>query len=114
MPYANIKLEWKIGEPGADEVCRKNVKMMDGLFRVFTKKCANEFCQWPISHLRINTFAVPGLGDICATCHDLHTAVTFMNIGLTNSQYFRNHHDDWVREQDEIKKKRRNMGLDGG
>jgi hypothetical protein len=114
MPFANIKLEWKIGEEGANEIVLKNVQMMDGLFQILTKRCANPFCQWPISHLRINTFAAPGVGDICATCHDLYTAITFMNLNLKNSQYFRACHEEWVKEQEERMKKRRNMGLDGG
>ena len=114
MPFANHKLEWKIGEEGADDVCLKNVQMMDGLFRILTKKCANKFCQWPISSLRITTYAAPGIGDVCATCHDLYSTITFMNTYLANSHYFRGHHEAWVKEQEEINKKRRDMGLNGG
>ena len=114
MPFANQKLEWKIGEEGADEVCRKNVQMLDGLFRLLTKKCANPYCKWPISSLRITTYAAPNVGDVCATCHDLYGAITFMNLKLANSNYFRNHHEAWLKEIEEIKKKRRTMGLDGG
>jgi hypothetical protein len=114
MPFANRKLEWKIGEEGANEIVLKNVQMLDGLFRLLTKKCANPYCKWPISSLRLTTYAAPNIGDVCATCHDLYSAITFMNLNLANSNYFRNHHEIWKREQDEIKKKRRNMGLDEG
>ena len=114
MPYANRKLEWKIGEPGADEVCNKNVRMMDGFFGILPNRCANEFCRWPISSLRINSHSVPGLGDVCATCHDMYTAVIFMNLKLNDSNYFKRHHEAWKKEQEDIKRKRRNMGLDEG
>jgi hypothetical protein len=113
MPFANRKLEWKIGEDGANEVVLKNVQMLDGLFRLLTKKCANTYCKWPISSLRINTYAIPNVGEVCATCHDIHSSLTFMNLHLLNSNYFRDHHEAWTKEQEEIKRKRRNMGLDG-
>jgi hypothetical protein len=112
--WANKKLEWKIGEPGAAEVCDKNVKMLDGLFLMVTKRCANPYCKWPISALRLTTYAAPGIGDICATCHDLYNAITIINLGLKDIHYFRRHHEEWKREQEEYKKKRRGMGLDGG
>jgi hypothetical protein len=114
MPFANRKLEWKIGEDGANEVVLKNVQMLDGLFRLLTKKCANPYCKWPISSIRLTTYAAPNIGDVCATCHDLYSAITFMNLNLANSNYFRNHHEAWVKEQEEIKRKRKNMGLDEG
>ena len=112
--WNNKKLEWKIGEEGSIEVCKKNTEMMDGLFKMLTKKCANPYCQWPISSLRLTTYAAPNIGDVCATCHDLYSAITFMNLNLANSNYFKNHHEIWLREQEELKKKRRTMGLDGG
>ncbi len=111
--WTNRKLEWKIGEPGSTEVIKKNVEMMDGLFKILTKKCGNPYCKYPISALRLENYAVPIYGDVCAVCRDLYTAVGF-NEKLLMSSYFRNHHEEWKKEQDEFKKKRRNMGLDGG
>lgn len=117
MPYANQKLEWKIGEPGADVVCDKNVQLMARVFETLTKRCAHDFCKWPISALSVNTYTIPGVGDVCATCHDLYTALIFMNLKLSNPNYFKSHHDLWRIEQaekaKENKERRRRLGLDG-
>lgn len=107
------KLEWKIGEPGADDVVVRNVRMLDALFEVRRKQCGNPFCKYPISALRLDTFATPDYGDVCATCHGLYGCVTMANGLLKNKSYFRELHFEWKREQEELAKKKKKW-MDGG
>lgn len=107
------KLEWKIGESGADDIVLKNVRMIDALFEMRLKRCGNPYCRYPISALRLDTFATPDNGDVCATCHDLYNSVTMANNLLSNKSYFRNHHFEWKREQEEAAKKKKKF-MDGG
>lgn len=96
------KLEWKIGEEGADAVIAKNLRMMDELVQRYEKCCANPFCNYPISALRETSFAAPGYGDVCATCHDLWTALAF-NGKLVRYNYFKDLHEQWLKENKDIK-----------
>lgn len=98
-----------MGEEGADAVIAKNLRMMDQLFQRLEVCCANELCRYPISALRQERFAVPGLGDVCATCHGMHQAISFMNPQLEDGAYFKLAHEAWKKEQDEWKKKRKRM-----
>lgn len=104
------KIEWKIGEPGSEAVVARNLRMMDELFRRLETRCANELCQYPLSALRQERFAVPEFGEVCATCHGMYSAVSFMNPNLTKGNYFKDLHDAWLREIRDFKDKRKRMG----
>ncbi len=115
MPYANKKLEWKVGEPGSEAVIERNLRLMDMVFDRLIKKCGNPFCLWPISVMRDANFATPEHGDVCATCHDLYSALTMANTKLLRTNYFRDAHNQWIQENDPNKNKerRKRLGLDG-
>jgi hypothetical protein len=104
--------EWKIGEPGSEEVIHKNLQMMDGLFAMLEKSCSNEFCQYPISAIRMECFAVPNVGDVCATCYGMYQAISIMNPKLRHSQYFQARHNEWKREIEDFKRWRRKNNND--
>jgi hypothetical protein len=105
---------WRIDEPGASEVCDKNIQFMQAVMDNYTKKCGNPDCKWPISALRTENYAAPEYGDICATCHDIYVSLSFMNPMLEHHpRYFLDLHEAWKKEQaEEIRKKKR--FLDGG
>jgi hypothetical protein len=96
----------------------KNVRIMDLLFQRLFRRCANPFCGWPIQVYRDQTYAAPFYGEVCATCHDLYTALSITNTQLSSPKWFHNAHDAWVEEEtrrkQEYKRKRRDMGLDDG
>lgn len=101
---------WHIDEKGASEVCDKNIQFLATITETFTKKCANPDCGWPISAIRTDNFGALGYGDVCATCHDMFVAITFMNPHLRNPKYFMDLHEQWKKElEEEKRKKRRNM-----
>jgi hypothetical protein len=98
--------------PPIDTPQRRNIALLQRVSECLIKRCANPFCKWPIRTVRDANYAAPFIGEICATCHDLYAAVSFMNPQLSNPKHFYNAHDAWVKEVQDIKRKRRNMGLD--
>lgn len=107
---------WKIGDPGADSVCNKNVRLMDQIADRSEKRCGNPDCRFPIPSNSELNFSAPGFGELCTTCRDLWTALSYTNTRLRNSNYFRAHHDAWLKDEQakaQYKKdQRRRMGLD--
>lgn len=107
---------WRIGDPGADSVCHKNLRFMDQMFDRLEKRCAVPDCGFPIKSTTDTAVFVPGLGEVCKTCHEMYTALTFMNTLLHDPHYFKKAHDKWVEEEQANKKKdqerRRRLGLD--
>ena len=101
-----------LARPLLDTTERKNIHVVQRIMDGLVLKCANPFCKWPIRVNRDQNFSAPFYGEICATCHDLWSAITIMNRGLTNTKYFWNAHDAWVKEREAFKKSRKNMGLD--
>jgi hypothetical protein len=95
---------WKIGEEGADAIVHMNCRLLDLLMDRTSRRCSVEGCGWPISIFRDKNFEVPNIGPICTTCHDLYGAIIFTNIKLKNPNYFKNLHDEMVKE---IEKKKR-------
>lgn len=95
-----------------DSFERKNVAMLQSLTDALVKKCSNSFCRWPIKVFHDTNYAVPFVGEVCATCHDLHTAISIMNPFLKNGRFFSDAHFAWTREAEAQKQRRKNMGLD--
>jgi|SRR5271166_4628417 len=95
---------WKLGEEGADAIINQNCRLLDLLLDRVTKRCSVEGCGWPISIFRDKNFEVPEIGPICSTCHDLYNGITMMNHCLKNPNYFRNLHNEMVKE---IEKRKR-------
>jgi hypothetical protein len=93
------KTEWRIGEEGANEVCRKNARLMEMIFDSLVTPCGNPYCNWKVSSIRSRNFTVPEYGDVCATCHDLYTNLTMMNLRLTDTMYFQKIHAGWIAEE---------------
>jgi hypothetical protein len=106
---------WKLGEPGAAEVCDKNVRLLDELRARLSKQCGH--CRWPISAIRDETFGCAEYGDICKLCHELYGVLTFSNLQLKNTMYFRALHTEWQKKENERKERekkfRERLGLDG-
>lgn len=98
--------------PILDTTERKNVHVVERVLDGLVKKCGNPFCKWPIRHVRDRDYSAPFYGEVCATCHDLHSALTIMNPCLKNTKYFYDAHDAWVKEVKAYKEKRKTMGLD--
>lgn len=98
--------------PPLDTIERKNVHLVERVLEGLVKKCGNPFCKWPIRHVRDRDYTAPFYSEICATCHDLYSALTIMNPNLKNTKYFYDAHDAWVKEIKAHKDKRRTMGLD--
>jgi|SRR5208337_1093651 len=108
------KIEWKLGEEGSEAVIAKNLRIMDQLVQRLEVCCANPECKYPISAIRSERFAVPDVGDVCATCHGMYTAVSYMNPQLRNGMYFKNISEAEQREIQEFKRRRNNKGgVDG-
>lgn len=107
------KYEWRIGEEGAAEVCLKNARLMDIVFESLVKHCGNPYCDWMVSAIRSANFSIPEYGDVCATCHDLYTNLSFMNLHLRNGKYFQKLHEDWLKNQNSKndKQRRDKLGL---
>lgn len=97
---------WKLSDPEAKQVIERNVRQIDQIFEGLWKKCGNPYCNYPISSLPTRTYGAPEYGDVCATCHDLYTALSYSNVQLSNSQYFLNAHNDWKRDGGGTPKKR--------
>lgn len=110
------RLDWSektfLERPALDTTERKNVHVVQSIMDGLVKKCGNPFCKWPIRVNREQSFSAPYYGDICATCHDLWSAITILNVFLKDPKYFWNAHDAWVKEVEAVKKSRKNMGLD--
>lgn len=98
--------------PPLDTTERKNVHIVQSVIDGLVKKCANPFCKWPIRVSRNENFSAPHYGEICATCHNLWSAITIMNVLLKNPKHFWNAHDAWVKDVEAVKRSRKNMGLD--
>jgi len=98
--------------PPLDTIERKNVHVIERVLEGLVKKCGDPFCRWPIRHVRDRDYTAPFHGEICATCHDLYSALTIMNPFLKNTKYFYDAHDAWVKEIKAYKEKRKTMGLD--
>lgn len=100
-----------VDHPPLNTIKDKNIhalqSLADGLFR----HCANPFCGWPIKSNRDQNFQAPFVGEICATCHDIYVAISFMNPFLRVPKFFHNAHDEWVKETEKDKQHRKNMGL---
>ena len=101
-----------ISNPPKDTVERRNTLILQLLSDRLTKRCANKFCEWPIQALREQNFSVPFIGEVCATCHDMYTAISIMNPFLKMGRHFHNAHDEWANEAAAEKRKRRDMGLE--
>ena len=101
------KLEWKIGEEGSEGVIARNLHMMDEVVQRYEKCCANPFCNYPISALRETSYGAPEYGDICATCHALFMAVSQFNPNLSRPTYFKDLHEQWLKENKAIIDKRK-------
>lgn len=95
-----------------DTIERQNVHMLQRLMDGLVKKCGNPFCRQPIRHVRDRDYSAPGHGEICATCNDMHQAISILNVFLKNCKYFYQAHDAWEKEIIDEKEKRRKMGLD--
>lgn len=98
--------------PPLDTTVGKNIHVVQSIMDGLVLKCANPFCGWPIRVNREQNFSAPFYGEICATCHDLFSAITMLNICLKDPKWFYKAHDAWVKEVEAIKKSRKNMGLD--
>ncbi len=103
---------WKIGDPEGERVADHNVQQIQQIFQGLWKKCANPYCRYPISSMK--SYGAPGYGDVCATCHDLWSALSFANTQLRNSQYFMAAHEEWKKGGDggsDWRNKRDKLGL---
>jgi hypothetical protein len=115
---------WKLGEPGAEETILKNARALRELIGLTTKVCGNPFCQYPLDNdketaaglICVMHVSDPTYGELCATCRDLRTSISMMNVGLKNPHFFRAASDlDKAARDEEIKKHKRlrdRMGLD--
>lgn len=101
---------WKIGDPGADEVCWKNTRLMDEVFGKLHKKCAVPDCNYPISSLRVENFIVTDVGEVCTVCHDMYASLIFINKQLVDRDYYLKHHVQWRKENEEQIRKRKRWG----
>jgi hypothetical protein len=115
MPFGGRKLEWKLGESGSEEIIDKNVRLIDMVFGRLSKRCGNPFCKWPISSLRTDNLEIPEYGEVCSLCFGLYSTLTYGGNPQLKGHTFRNAHNEWKAENnpDEIKRKRRRLGLDG-
>jgi hypothetical protein len=109
-----LKSEWKIGEPGAIEVIKRNVAYYDKMRRILIRRCRAPNCGYVISEKIEESFAVPGVGSVCGVCYHMYEALTGTRIydlpGLKNPYYFRNLHEQWVMEKSDPKRRDR-LGL---
>jgi len=102
---------FKLTDPEAQGILKKNAEALDGLFALKTKRCVN--CDWALDVDRIVDYKIAFVGEVCSTCYAINSSLTFMNTGLRNTNYFRNLHEAWVEEVKNFKNKRKKMGLEG-
>ena len=101
---------YRLGTPEGEHVIDKNVQMIEEIFAGLWKRCGNPYCQYPISS--ISAYGAPEYGDICATCHDLYSALTFPNKGLRDREYFKKLHDAWKKNGgDDWRNRRDKLGM---
>ena len=105
------KIEWSIGEKGADEVIKLNLLTYEKLVAELETCCANPYCNYPISNLRKERYAVPEVGEVCATCYGVYQTLTNMNPCLkARPKYFMDLHEEHKKEIKDFKRRRREMG----
>ena len=102
---------FKLTDPEAQGILKKNAEALDGLFALKTKRCVN--CDWALDVDRIVDYKIAFVGEVCSTCYAMNSSLTFMNTGLRNTNYFRNLHEAWLEEMKDFRNKRKKMGLDG-
>jgi hypothetical protein len=112
-----LDLAWaKYQNAPAVSTCGKNVRAVDEITSRLVLRCGNPFCRFPLSALREDHFATADCGDVCATCNDMHSALTVVNKKLRNWLYFRALHEAWKKEEAEKarneKRRRDRLGLD--
>jgi len=95
------KVEWKLGEFGADIVVKANVAFYDKIRTILTRRCKAPDCGYVISALE-DSFAVPGVGSVCGACYHMYEALS--SPSLKNPYYFRMLHEQWVREKSDPKR----------
>ena len=95
------KVEWKLGESGAQEIILKNVRFYDKIRTILTHRCKAPNCGYMISALE-DSFAVPGIGSVCGVCYHMYEAL--LSPGLKNPYYFRALHEQWAREKSDPKR----------
>ncbi len=93
-----MQKEWRVREKGSEIITLYNARMMDIGFNGMDAHCGNPFCNWPISADHSKNFTVPEYGDVCRACHDLYTAVSFMNPHLVDRNYFKKLHEQWLQD----------------
>jgi hypothetical protein len=82
----SIVRHYRLTDEFALVIRSNNCREMDRLRKILSRRCRN--CDHVISFDEKKQFAIPLLGAVCETCHDLYKAVTF-NVRMRNMNYFK-------------------------
>ena len=100
---------YKLGDPIGEVTAKYNCKEYDRVRKILKARCRN--CDYVCSTDPNKSFAVAGLEPVCELCCDMYKALTF-NARMRNMNYFRELHEQWVKEKEAINIQRKRMGLD--
>lgn len=88
--------EWKLTDPEAQAVMKRNCAVYDKLQEILSRRCQAPLCNYMLSSMQAEQFGVPGFGDVCALCYYMYQAL--QSPDMKNKFYFRQLHEQWVKD----------------